>query len=188
MAQETWNNFFKKRGRYYLIPHPQTPKIISKLRSFRVKTVLDLGCGSGRHAIALTKAGFTLTGIDFSEEAISLARKWAKQEKVKINFKRGDFHKKLPFKDKSFDATIAISALQFQDTEALQYTISEVHRVLKDRGIIFLTLPLSAVSKEITHLVFTEEQIESMLAKYFSSHDHFIDKQKHYCVFGVKSR
>lgn len=39
------------------------------------KTILDLGCGTGDHAIALTKLGYVVTGLDLSADMIDLARK-----------------------------------------------------------------------------------------------------------------
>ncbi len=39
------------------------------------RKVLDLGCGTGRHAILLARAGALVTGVDFSEEMLAVARK-----------------------------------------------------------------------------------------------------------------
>lgn len=44
------------------------------LTDLRDKRVLDLGCGTGRLSRALTARGAQVTGIDFSSEAITLAR------------------------------------------------------------------------------------------------------------------
>ena len=38
------------------------------------KTILDLGCGTGRHDIELARKGYTLTGVDMSQEMLALAR------------------------------------------------------------------------------------------------------------------
>ena len=44
--------------------------------------VLDLGCGSGRHSIAMAKKGITAHGIDYSDVFLELAKKFAKSEGV----------------------------------------------------------------------------------------------------------
>ena len=50
------------------------------------KSLLILGCGYGYDAIAAAKIGFEVTAIDFSESAISFAKKLASEESVNVNF------------------------------------------------------------------------------------------------------
>ena len=40
----------------------------------KIQTILDLGCGTGLHALELSKRRYTLTGLDLSEEMIKIAR------------------------------------------------------------------------------------------------------------------
>lgn len=40
-----------------------------------VKTILDLGCGTGSHAIPLAKRGYKVSGVDISEDMLALAKK-----------------------------------------------------------------------------------------------------------------
>src|SRR5438445_13789164 len=42
-------------------------------------SVLDLGCGSARHAIELVRNGFTVTGVDFSAHMIAIGHKHAEK-------------------------------------------------------------------------------------------------------------
>jgi len=51
---------------------------------------LDLGCGTGTSSIALARAGWQVTGVDFSIRAIRLARRKAKQAQVFVDFQIGD--------------------------------------------------------------------------------------------------
>lgn len=50
------------------------------------RTVLDLGCGTGRHAALLAERGYELTGVDLSEEMLKVARATAPQ----LSFVQGD--------------------------------------------------------------------------------------------------
>jgi len=48
--------------------------------------ILDVGCGTGRHAIELAKRGYSVVGIDLSESMLAHARKKAEAEKVSVLF------------------------------------------------------------------------------------------------------
>ena len=50
-----------------------TAPSIQPLRQADVRSVLDLGCGTGNEVFRLLKEGFDVTGLDFSEEAIARA-------------------------------------------------------------------------------------------------------------------
>lgn len=52
------------------------------------KTVLDLGCGTGRHDYHLSEKGYSVHGIDLSDEMISIAKKMDNVEN--LTFSRGD--------------------------------------------------------------------------------------------------
>lgn len=47
---------------------------------------IDLGCGMGHYAIYLASLGFDMTGVDFSSEAIRIARQNARKAKVECRF------------------------------------------------------------------------------------------------------
>ena len=61
-----------------------------KKKGIRKGKVLDLGCGGGRHVVPFAKEGFESYGIDFSEEAIKLAKKFADEENVKVDLRVED--------------------------------------------------------------------------------------------------
>lgn len=48
--------------------------------------VLDVGCGPGRHALALARRGFEVTGVDLSERFVALAREAAEAEGLGARF------------------------------------------------------------------------------------------------------
>ena len=50
--------------------------------------ILDVGCGTGRHAIELTKRGYAVTGIDFSESQLNRAMEKAENQHLKIDFQQ----------------------------------------------------------------------------------------------------
>lgn len=54
------------------------------------KRALDIACGEGRNSIFLARRGFSVTGVDISEEGIAKARRWAAEEGLEIGFVRAD--------------------------------------------------------------------------------------------------
>ncbi len=68
--------------------------------------VLDVGCGPGRHALALARRGFTVHGVDLSPEFIALARESAAAEELDVTFEVRDV-RELAF-DSEFDAAICL--------------------------------------------------------------------------------
>ena len=93
-------------------------------------TVLDLGCGTGRHAVWLASAGATVTGIDFSEGMLEEARR--KPEAGTVRFLAHDLHQPLPFAAGSFD--LVVSGLVLEHLGDLDRFFGEARRVLRPGG------------------------------------------------------
>jgi ubiquinone/menaquinone biosynthesis C-methylase UbiE len=62
---------------------PEVKDFIAKTSPGRA---LDLGCGSGTSSMALARAGWNVSGVDFSRIAIRIARRKAQTGKLKVNF------------------------------------------------------------------------------------------------------
>jgi len=84
-------------------------KLFSNKREGEVRTVLDLGCGTGGHAIELARRGFQVVGVDISVEMLSRAKERARQAGVQIDFCHHDV-RTMQLHD-SFDASIAMFAV-----------------------------------------------------------------------------
>ena len=107
--------FYGKEEEYrkeiFRIPHQDLPKFVKLLRYIKAKRILDLGCGTGRHVIALAKRGFEVYGIDIAKNALNLARERLKEKNLKAKLKIGDIYKKLPFKNNFFDGLISTKTI-----------------------------------------------------------------------------
>jgi len=105
-------------------------------------SILDVGCGTGRHAIELTKRGYRVIGIDFSEAQLKKAIEKAKASGLEIPFLKHDA-RNLPF-DKEFDVAIMLceGAFPLMETDAMNFAIlKSVTQSLKDSSkFIFTTL------------------------------------------------
>ncbi|MDO5835441.1 MAG: class I SAM-dependent methyltransferase [Methanobacterium sp.] len=104
--------------------------------------ILDVGCGTGRHAIELKKRGYQVTGVDLSEKMLGKARENAKHAGVGIDFIQADA-RDLPFQEE-FDLVMMIceGAFPLMETDEMNFQILEnASRALKARGkLIFTTL------------------------------------------------
>jgi len=116
--------------------------IENELKSDKSLKILDVGCGTGRHSIELTKRGYDVTGIDLSESQLARAREKARSHNLNIDFRKEDA-RNLPFNDE-FDVAIMLceGGFPLMETDEMNYEIlSNVTRSLKKHGkFIFTTL------------------------------------------------
>lgn len=54
------------------------------------KSVFELACGSGALSVRLAQEGYKVTGLDISEEMLTLASKKARQAGYQLDFTAGD--------------------------------------------------------------------------------------------------
>jgi 2-polyprenyl-3-methyl-5-hydroxy-6-metoxy-1,4-benzoquinol methylase len=104
--------------------------------------ILDVGCGTGRHSIELSKRGYKMTGIDLSGSQLEKAREKANAQKLNIDFQKHDA-RKLPFENE-FDVAIMLceGAFPLMETDEMNYEILlNATKSLKNHGkFIFTTL------------------------------------------------
>ena len=118
-------------------------------------SVLDVACGTGDMVVELAKHGCTVTGIDLSEEMLSIARQKTASANYQfsiINFQLGNAEA-LPFPDSSFDAVTC--AFGVRNFVYLEQGLCEMLRVLKPGGrlvILELATPDSPIIKPFYHL------------------------------------
>ena len=103
------------------------------------KSVLDLGCGIGRHALLFAKNGFKVTAVDISDDALSFLKKQCKEQGLDIACRKADMVT-LPFSADAFDCIFAVHSAGHTDTEGMDRLIAELRRVLRPEGALFMTL------------------------------------------------
>ena len=104
--------------------------------------ILDIGCGTGRHSIELSRRGYNVTGIDLSDSLLAKAREKAEKQELKIDFLKYDA-RNLPFENE-YDLVIMLceGAFPLMETDEMNYEIlKNATKSLKDGGkFIFTTL------------------------------------------------
>jgi len=102
------------------------------------KSVVDLGCGSGRYTMALARVGAKkVVGLDVQARAYRESEILCKTHKLSVEFIEGTFLT-LPFEDGSFDT--AFSNGTFHHSESIEKSLREMARILKEGGRAFLYL------------------------------------------------
>lgn len=95
--------------------------------------ILDAGCGTGKNMHALIQEGFTVKGIDLSDDALMYTR----MRGIK-SVKKGSTTD-IPFHNKTFDMVISTDVFGiFKSDEQIQKAVDEFWRVLKPGGYLLL--------------------------------------------------
>lgn len=144
-----WNKIFKEQGKYFTKIQEYMPNIVKMFKKHGVKKVLDLGCGSGRHTVYLAKHKFDVYGFDIARKGIEITKNWLKEKGFKANLKIGSAYKRLPYKDNFFDAIISTQVIHHAKIEKIRKLIREIERILKPKGLIFVTVSKKGLKKEI---------------------------------------
>ena len=101
-------------------------------------SILDLGCGRGRHAINLGKKGYQVKGIDLSQEAITTAReKTAELGLENVSFEVRDMRNSLP---ETFDAIVNLFTTfgYFKKDDENALVLDSVVNMLNKEGVFVL--------------------------------------------------
>lgn len=120
----------------------ETDFIEKEINSEKSASILDIGCGTGRHSLELARRGYRVTGIDLSVSMISRAKSLAEGENLTIKFLVRDA-RRFNF-NATFDLAIMIceGAFPLMETDEMNYTIlKNVYSSLRPGGkFIFTTL------------------------------------------------
>ncbi|MBN1393486.1 MAG: methyltransferase domain-containing protein [Pirellulales bacterium] len=111
-----------------------------ELGADRTKRILDIGCGTGRHAVELAKRGYRVTGFDLSEGQLRAARQKAAAAGASVDFQRRDATQ--PHFHEEFDAAIMFceGAFSLMETDEKNYAVLEhAAAALRPGGILLMT-------------------------------------------------
>ena len=106
----------------------------------RSKRILDIACGTGRHAIELTRRGYRVVGFDLSEGQLRVAREKAAAAGVSVAFQRRDATQ--PHFTQEFDAALMFceGAFPLMETDARNFAVLQhAAAALRPGGKLMLT-------------------------------------------------
>lgn len=151
MEKKTWEKFFDayapkyKDEPYVHNTDAEIDFIVNKFGLRPGMRILDIGCGIGRHSLEFSRRGYSVTGIDLSENMLNQARNAALEEGLVIDFRKADATN---FSlESKFDMTVCLCEGSFgllgreeepflRDVQILK----NIHACLVDNGLLFMTI------------------------------------------------
>lgn len=132
-----YGEFKKSKGKSL---EPRMEVITRETPSVKGKRVLDVGCGRGELCLWAARNGAKkVVGIDYSREAINLAKKTLSNQPVEIK-KRVEFRfvdiKNIKYKSRSFDLIFFIEVYEHLYPEELKIVFTLFSKILTDNGYL----------------------------------------------------
>jgi len=148
--------------------------LADEFKARNCKDIIDVGCGTGNHALKLSDLGFKVTGIDISPAMLKMARKKDKRRKVRfIQGDMNDIEAILPA-PKNFDAAFSLGqVLQhlYTDRQVKDF-LGSLLTVLRKRGLLVFNVNNAAKINDqwlnrfvLDHLVHEEGMQVAVLAQ-----------------------
>lgn len=208
-----WERIFRKRKNLSSEPHEDMPWVVREFKKMRVKRVLDLGCGTGRHTMYLAMKGFEVYGFDISKTGVRQARDRLGRGGLEADVRVADMVEPFPYRTGFFDAIVSINVIHHNKLADIRRTIKQMARVLRPKGLAFIAipshlpisikkfniktptlyrhieintfLPLDGDEKGLAHHIFNEEEIrkEFKMFRILSTRKDSLD---HWCVLMQK--
>jgi SAM-dependent methyltransferase len=136
--ERRWRNAIERA--VWSMAEPDVREVCARVLAERgARRVLDLGCGVGRHALVLARAGFEVTGCDPALTALGHCRRAAATEGSTLRLHAAAMTA-LPYPDDTFDYVLAFNVLDQGTPREVRRAIAEVRRVLAARGLLHATM------------------------------------------------
>ena len=170
LSEEWWDEN-GKFGILHKIRPLRIEYILQQINNKKVKKlkILDIGCGGGLVSESLSKLGAVVTGIDFVENNIKVAKQHSAELGLKIDYKVADIEK-IKLK-KNFDVIVAFEVLEhLNDWEKF---LNKIKNNLNKNGILIIsTINRNILSKYIA--IFLAENILNWIPKGTHNYNKFI--------------
>ena len=168
LAPEWWDPNGKFQILHEILPL-RMEYILSNINKNSIKNldILDLGCGGGLTCEPLARLGANVTGIDFVQQNIEIAKKHAINSNLSINYINKDLDQ-IDFKHK-YDVVLLLEVIEHLDN--WQSLIKKVKKILKPKG----KLIISTINKNFLSNLFAIQFAENLL-KWVPKNTHHYNK------------
>ena len=199
-----WNAIFAREGIVFSHPHDDVPHLADLFTQRGTQTILDLGCGTGRHVLYFGQRGFTVYGIDSAPAGLVATQQRLQHAGLTARLLQHDVFDGLPFGEAFFDAIVSVQVIHHARLARIGALVDEITRVLKPNGLLFVTvpqlqnqgtqfqqiepgtsIPLDGREAGLPHHYFTQEELRNLFNQYLVMDLH-LDRDHHYCLTAVK--
>jgi SAM-dependent methyltransferase len=200
-----WDRIFGQHGKVFEGVHEDLPRLLRWLRTLGGRTVLDLGCGSGRHVAYVAQHGLSVYGLDSSAEGLLLTRQTLARLGLTADLRLGDIFEPLPYADGLFDALIAVQVIHHAPLAPIRRLAAEIARVVGPGGLLFVSVPqlrnqgtrfeqiepgtyvpLDGREAGLPHHYFTPDELRAAFDQ-FEVADLHLDRDSHYCLTAIRA-
>lgn len=168
-----WENRFKR----------EEPLFRHLFHEHMVKSLLDLGCGSGSHSNYWADIGYNVVGIDSSGSMIAEARKRAEEEDLDVEYHCRSITEYTSAIDQQFDAVVCMGNTlpHILEPARLSAFFAEMEKALKFTGVGIIHLTnfrriLQVKKRDLPVLTQVDEQgNESLFCRFYDFHPHRLE-------------
>ncbi len=134
-----WDDRFRRGEFDPERPDPEVLEFLGALGPGAGRSLLDAGCGTGRHLLLAMERGFQVFGADASRVALDLLRARLAERNRRAELRVARLGS-LPFDDGAFDAVLCIDAVHHGRRVEVEQGVAELLRVLSPEGALLCTL------------------------------------------------
>jgi 2-polyprenyl-6-hydroxyphenyl methylase/3-demethylubiquinone-9 3-methyltransferase len=133
LAKNWWNPNGELKTLHQV--NPLRLKFIQKYTDLDSKNIIDIGCGGGILTESLTTTNNSVSGLDASCEAITIAKEHAKQNNLNIRYINSTIEAFVAIENKEFDVISCMEMLEHvPDPESI---IASIAKIIKKNGYFF---------------------------------------------------
>ena len=127
-----WDGLHRLQRHQLRYPSEDVVRFLANAKAGGARTMVDIGCGAGRHMKLAHELGLDPTGIDSSNAAAAHAATYGDAATADAT--------SIPFPDNRFDCAIAIGSLYYGTYSDVVRAVRETHRILRPGGLALFTL------------------------------------------------
>lgn len=207
-----WDNIYQKYKKdgeeYATLQKGLIPEFLDfiQTQNFKIKRVLDIGCGNGKYLVFLKSLGFKTDGIDSSPTAVEMTNEVLNDGSSVL---LADIYEcDLP--KEQYDLVISIAAIHHGLKAQVSRAIKKIYPALLPGGCFFITLPdnegsahwtmmasheeiepgtripLSGPEKGLPHSSFTKEEIKEMFSDFAKIEMQLLADRGRWIITGTK--